>query len=113
MTVQREFTLRRQGDRLVLRFVDDGAEDVPVRLVWPRPATGRGAEVSILDVKTRKELVLLRDFDALDDESRGLLDEEMSVRYIIPRITRVIRTDAHFGNRYWEVETDRGPGASS
>ena len=108
MTSQREFTLRRQGDQLLLRFAGDG-DEVAVRLVWPRPTTARGAEVSILDAKTRKELVLLREFDGLDHESRALLEDELSTRYILPKIIRVVRTDAHFGNRYWEVETDRGP----
>ena len=42
---EREFTLRCRGDQIVLRFAD-GHDEVPVRLVWARPVTGRGEEIS-------------------------------------------------------------------
>ena len=103
-----EFILRRKGDQVVLRR--DGAdEDVPVRILWARPATGRGAHVSIVDAKKKTEVALLRDLDRLDAESRALAEEELATRYLLPKITRVYRTDVHYGNRYWHVETDRGP----
>ena len=95
----------RQGDTVVLRRGDDG--DTPVKLVWARPVSRRGGDICILD-RDKREVGMLRGLDELDDESRRIAEEELSRRYLVPRITRVVRTSANFGIRYWHVETDRG-----
>jgi len=102
----REFRLIRKDDQVLLKFAD-GGEEVPVRMVWVRPISGRGLEVSLLDEK-KKELLMLRSLDALDEESREIAVTELQRRYLVPRIVRVLSTSAHFGNRYWDVDTDRG-----
>ena len=98
--------LLRKLDRVFLRS-DDGT-DQPVRLAWARPVSGRGSSIAILDEK-KKEIVLLPDLAALDPESRRVAEEELCQRYLMPKIRQVIRTQAHLGTRYWEVETDHGP----
>ena len=45
---EREIHLLREADRVFASF-GDGDEKTPVRLVWARPISGRGGEVSILD----------------------------------------------------------------
>jgi hypothetical protein len=86
----------------------DGGEPVPVKVLWVRPISGRGREVSIVGLD-KKELCLLGSLDCLEPASRRVAEEELNRRYLVPRITRVRRTSAHFGNRYWDVQTDRGP----
>ena len=98
--------LGRQGQ--VFISFDRQDEERPVRIVWARPISKRGGHVSILDVETKKELVLIEDIDDLDAESRTVADAALDERYMLPIITRVRQTDPHFGNRYWNVETDRG-----
>ena len=76
--------------------------------MWARPISGRGADISIVDERKR-EVLLLHDLSALDAASRGCLEAELHSAYLMPKITRVNRTDARYGNRYWDVETDCGP----
>ena len=72
-----------------------------------RHISGKGQEVSIVG-EDKKEILMLESLDRLDPESRRVAEEELEKRYLVPKIIRVINTRAHFGNRYWEVETDRG-----
>ena len=99
--------LRREGERLLYRGPDGGPER-PARLVWARPLTGRGGAFCVLAEEKRKELAFYPGLDALDPESRKVAEEELRMGMVMPRITRVLKTDARFGNRYWRVETDRG-----
>jgi hypothetical protein len=78
-----------------------------VKLVWPRPVSAQGSEVSIVDGKG-KEVVLLQDLASLDAESRRIAQEELERRYLTARIQRVLEATAQFGTRSWQVETDRG-----
>jgi hypothetical protein len=98
--------LVRKLDGVFARF-GDGKKDMPVRIVWARPVSGKGRELSILD-KDKKEVRMLDSLDCLDPESRQIAREELDKRYLMPKITKVSKTSAHFGNRYWDVETDRG-----
>ena len=102
----REFVLARKDDQVVIRFAD-GGDEVPVRLVWARPIYGRGREVCLLDAN-KHEILTLPGTECLDAESRRIAEDELAKRYFIPRITRVMHTEAHFGNRYWHVDTDVG-----
>ncbi len=100
------FTVARRQGRLYLRFLDT-QQECRVRPVWARPVRGRQAEIALLDEKQKE--VVLTSLEAVDSASRSILEEELTRRYLIPQITRVTRTLVHFGNRYWSVETDRGP----
>lgn len=91
----------------VLAGTDDGKEQ-PVKIVWARPITGRGREVSVLSMDN-KEIAMLDSLDQLDAASRQIAEKELEDRYLVPRITRVNEAEANYGNRYWNVETDRGP----
>ncbi len=101
------FILERKCDQVVIKYTDTNKE-IAVRLVWTRPVSGRGSEVAILNEKG-KELEMLKGIDSLDERSAAIATEELERRYLIPRITHVNRASAHFGNRYMEIETDRGP----
>ena len=101
------FTLRRNGDQ-ILYCAGEDIQGVPVRLAWVRPLTDQGGEVSILRAGKKEEIAMLRDLGRLDPASRDILVEELQKRYFLPKITRVVKATAIFGNRYWHVETDRG-----
>lgn len=102
-----QFRLFRKLDQTFLWCGSDG-EARPVKLVWARPVSGQGREISLFDEK-KKEVLMLLSLDALDSASRKIAEEELGRRYLMPRITRVVRTHAHVGTRYWHVETDHGP----
>jgi len=102
----REFVLARKGDEVVIRFAD-GNDEIPVRLVWARPLYARGREVSLLDAK-KHEVMMISNLDSLDAASREIAEDELAKRYLMARVTRVIRTEAHFGSRYWHVQTELG-----
>ena len=84
----------------------EGREDVAVKIVWVRPVSMRGKEVSLLGEK--EEFAMLKSLDELDPDSRKIAEEELARTYFMPEIRRITKTEAHFGNRYWEVETDKG-----
>jgi hypothetical protein len=98
--------LLRRGDA-ILCDAGDGREPRPVKLVWARPVADRGGPLSVL-AADRHEVALLGGLDELDPESRQIAEQELAARYLVPRITRVIKTRAVFGMRYLHVETDRG-----
>ena len=100
--------LHRTHDQ-VLATLGEGTEASPVKLAWARPVSGRGREVCILDAATSKELVMLESLDGLDDASRLVAEDALALRYLVPRITSIVRAYVSFGNRYFDVQTDRGP----
>ncbi len=102
------FKLRRNGDQ-ILYHSGDGDGAVPVRVAWVRPLTGRGGAVTVMHAGKKQEIAMLEGFDHLDAESRQIVADELACRYFLPKITKVLETFATFGNRYWRVETDRGP----
>lgn len=102
-----EIRLSRRDGQVYVRFKckDDL---IPVKLVWARPISARGGEISLVD-KDKSEVHMLDSLTDLDPESRMIAEEELDTRYLVPRITRVVRADASFGVRYWHVETNLGP----
>lgn len=102
----KEFRLLREGDQVFLRFAGD-EKRIPVKLVWARPITARPGEISLLG-DDKQEVLMIESLDCLDPESRRVAEEGLAKRYLIPRITRVVRAEASFGVRYWHVQTNLG-----
>ena len=100
-------TIRRFGDRILYRASAE-AEEVPARIVWARPLTSEGQEISILLEEKKEELVFLSSVEELDEESRRIALEELAQNSIMPEIKRVESANANFGLRFWKVDTDRG-----
>ena len=98
--------LIRKHDQVLVEF-DDNNESVSVKIVWARPVTGRGKEVSIVD-KDKKEILSLSCLDRLDPKSRVIATEELEHRYLMPGISKIAGITVNFGNRYWDVETNHG-----
>ena len=106
MEKPKEFRLLREEDELFVRFEGSDTK-TSVKLVWARPISGRGGSICLLD-RDKKEVAMLKSLDSFDPDSRVIAEEELAKRYLVPRITRVIRATANFGIRYWHVETDLG-----
>jgi len=100
--------LLKNGEQLVARRADE-TESVPARIVWASPMRAPAGGLSILHATKKKELAFVPDLEALEADSRALAVEELTRRYFLPKVLRIVQTRATFGNRYWHVETDRGP----
>jgi hypothetical protein len=96
--------LKRKGDQVLA--TDTKGEQFLVDIVWLRPATGIGKEISLLTENSRS--IIIESIDKLDQLSRKIAREELNKNYIIPVIKRIVSTQIYLGNRYFEVETDRG-----
>lgn len=94
----------RKGDQIHICF--DKRGPLPVILVWTRPTTGFGKEISI--IHDNCEVAFVEDISEFDSESAALAREELEKRYLIPKITRIADADVHLGNLYFSVDTDWG-----
>jgi hypothetical protein len=103
--METSITLSRKLDRVHAAI--DGLEAVPVRVVWARPVTGRGHHVAFLDDR-KVAVAMVPNLAALESASRIIAEEELDRRYCIAVITNVHSAEVISGNRYWDVETDRG-----
>ena len=56
----------------------------------------------------KKEVGMIVEPSALDAESRKLVAEELTRRYLVPEIRRVRSIKERFGTVDWDVETSRG-----
>ena len=55
-----------------------------------------------------KEIALIEDLNALPEEVRTMLTEQMELRYFSPKILKVFDIKTEYGYSYWDVLTDRG-----
>lgn len=90
--------------RLILR---DGSviENLEPRRLFP--FSNQSMYITLLD-ENEREVALIRDFEELDDSSRGAIEECFAEYYMIPQIVRLVNSIEKFGSLKWEVETDRG-----
>lgn len=99
--------LERRGD---LIFASGGSleEPVPVTLVYARPISARGTQVSILRAKKKEEIAWFESLDELDPDSRVLAEEALHDRYRISIVESVEHSFVNHGHRYLKVQTNRG-----
>lgn len=81
-------------------------KSVPVTLVWTRPTSGFGKEISI--IHNDREVAFVEDLSELDEKSALLAKEELGRRYLIPKVSRIVNAAVHLGNLYFDVDTDWG-----
>jgi len=101
------FKLHRKLGKVFIKY-PDSEKETAVKIILSRPVSGRGQELSILDEKG-KELEMLAGVSMLEEQCAAIATEELEKRYLIPIITHVRNARTCSGNRYMEVETDRGP----
>jgi hypothetical protein len=93
---------------LLTLHVDSDEEYPEIRPARSFPHTSPSAFIS-LSVPDRGEIGVIEDMDALDRQSRQLLEEELELLYFSPVIQRITKVDQHYGASSWHVQTDRGP----
>ncbi len=96
--------LSKKNDQLYAHI--NNRAEMEASLVWARPSSAIGSELSVFC--GNEEVAFLEGVHVLDEESRKIALEELSVRYFRPRINKIIRTDVYIGNRYFRVDTDCG-----
>ncbi|MGC9522602.1 MAG: DUF1854 domain-containing protein [Anaerolineae bacterium] len=103
----------RRGDTLSLTLFEDG-----VNVHYPRvilrscfPVSDDSAYLSVRDANAEKqpEIGILKDWTALDRENRAAVEAELSLYYLVPKITAIKDIKEQLGFLYWTVETDKGP----
>ena len=87
-----------EGDRSYLK----------VKVVRAAPLSYPDRYISLLDGKD-EEICMVDDLDALDAETRAIIEEELERRYLTSVIERIDSLRSEFGTSYWEVKTNRGP----
>ena len=79
---------------------------MPVKVRWTRPLSGKGKEISF--ISNDQEYLIIEGLHVLDPLSRAIVEEELEKSYYLPKINNIVRTEVFQGNRYFEVETDKG-----
>jgi hypothetical protein len=80
--------------------------ELPVTIALARLSKGFDSEIAILNHDL--EIALLDSLNDLDESSRCFAKEEIRKKYLIPEITRILKTEVFLGNRYIYTETDYG-----
>jgi hypothetical protein len=97
-----------RGPHGVLRCTLAGEKTVlRAKVVRAFPLSHQSRWISVLDAKN-KEVCLVEDPGALDDESRRLALDELERHYCLPVIRRINSVKNEYRTMFWDVETDRG-----
>ena len=96
-------SLYKIGDQTFIKR--DGHEDEPVKFAYLQPLSAAGQAFSII---CKEDSVTCYSFGELDPDSAAIAKQELDQYYCAAIILRVYSTDSYFGNRYWDVETDKG-----
>jgi hypothetical protein len=92
-------------NELTLEYEGRRYENISVLKAFPLSAST--SYIALIDQED-KEIGMIEELHLLPDESRRVLEEELSRRYVIPKIIRVLEVDEIFGMPIWRVVTDRG-----
>lgn len=79
---------------------------MPVKVRWTRPVSGKGKEISF--ISNDQQYLLIEGLHVLDALSRAIVEEELEKSYFLPKINKIVSTEVFQGNRYFEVDTDKG-----
>jgi len=82
-----------------------------VRVVRSFPFTSPNTYISIRTTEEKsKEIGIIRDIAKdVSKETRAMLEEQMSLRYFTPVITKINDIREEYGHAYWDVVTTEGP----
>ncbi|MBS7625082.1 DUF1854 domain-containing protein [Candidatus Bathyarchaeota archaeon] len=97
--------IEEQGNSL--KLIIDGK--VLSGLIPARPFPITHPEFIIFRDNYGVDVCMIKDYRALDEESRRNLQKILDKLYFIPRITRIKRIETSGDEFIWDVVTDRGP----
>ncbi len=102
----KEVRFRHQGSRLEMqRETEDDWQEVSVARLFPLSQPEHW--ISVLDQKG-KEIGILLDLGELPRQHLACVREELSRRYLVPEIRKILSCRQRFDLVEWTVETDRG-----
>ena len=103
----------RRGDTLSLTVTEDGANVHYPRVVLRScfPVSDSIAFLSVRDANAdiQPEIGIVQNWTELKPEDREAVAAELSLYYLVPKITRIDDIKEELGFLYWSVETDKGP----
>jgi hypothetical protein len=103
----------RHGDTLSLTLFEDG-----INVHYPRvvlrscfPVSDGSVFLSVRDANEERqpEIGIIEDWTQLESENREAIAAELSLYYLVPKITRIDTIKEELGFLYWTVQTDKGP----
>jgi len=102
-----EVTLRRPEDGKNVELTVNGRRYEIGRIGSVFPLTHALGAVAFFD-KDGEEIGVMKHLDSLDDDSRGLLMEELEKAYFMPRVKSIDNVTESLGIESWTVTTDKG-----
>lgn len=102
-----EVTLRRPEDGKNVELTVNGRRYEIGRIGSVFPLTHALGAVAFFD-KDGEEIGVMKHLDSLDDDSRGLLMEELEKAYFMPRVKSIDNVTETLGVESWTVTTDKG-----
>lgn len=92
----------------LLQGVIEGKAYEEIKLYRTHPFTYPSSYLSIRTTKD-EELGIIEQLDALDEESRRELEQELNYRYFLPQVTRIDSIKRKTDLWIWELQTNLGP----
>lgn len=102
----RRLSRDEQGRIVLHREDDEPLAGVRVARCFPWSLPDRYFSVRDPD---GQEVWLIKTIDELGDESRAVIEQELTAQEFLPNITKVNSVVERFDVTAWDVETDRGP----
>jgi hypothetical protein len=102
---------RNERGELVVSLCSQSGSEATYEVVRPVrafPFTAPEEQIVLIDGEDR-EIGMIRDLGELDAASREAILAELSVAYLVPRVTTIRSVRSRFGVTTWDLETDRGP----
>ncbi len=99
--------LRRPERESSLRLVLNGETRRVSRVANAFPLSASSPVVAFFDTEG-EEIGIMRQPDALDQQSHRVLQEELEKSYFMPRIVQIIDIEEEMGVESWDVVTDKG-----
>lgn len=87
----------------------DGVDSGHVNIIRTFPLSDADKYLSVrLPDGKQKEIGMIEDIGDFDEDTRKLINEQLKLRYYMPKITAITNIKEEYGYTYWTVETDKG-----
>ncbi len=98
---------RTSGGFVSLSHADKLYKQVNVIRTFPFTSPNEFLSVREIDGK-QDEIGMIENLLAFDKETVNLINEQLELRYFMPKITKILSIKEEYGHTYWSVMTDKG-----
>ncbi len=96
-----------EGGFIVLTL--DGKEQGMVNVIRMFPLSDINHYLTVRTAdKNQNEVGIIEDINEFDEDTRRIIEKQLSLRYFMPKILKIINIKEEFGYSYWTVMTDKG-----